>query len=142
MPRVLIAGCGYVGAATADLFHAARLGGGRLDALARVGGGIGGKPYADSRGRHRRQRRGAEAAAEFDAVIHCASSGGGGAESYRRVYLEGAQQPAREAASAHFHFHEQHFRLRPDRRRMGRRRERGGAGARDRENPARNRGTR
>lgn len=28
---------------------------------------------------------------EVDAVVHCASSGGGGAEGYRRVYLDGAR---------------------------------------------------
>jgi nucleoside-diphosphate-sugar epimerase len=31
------------------------------------------------------------AARSFDAVIHCASSGGGGAESYRQIYFEGAR---------------------------------------------------
>jgi nucleoside-diphosphate-sugar epimerase len=30
----------------------------------------------------------------FDAVVHCASSGRGGAEEYRRVYLEGARNLA------------------------------------------------
>ncbi len=38
-------------------------------------------------------------AGTFDAVVHCASSGGGGVDAYRNVYLEGsrtiqAQQPA------------------------------------------------
>ena len=28
---------------------------------------------------------------EFDVVVQCASSGGGGAEEYRRIYLEGAR---------------------------------------------------
>jgi nucleoside-diphosphate-sugar epimerase len=28
---------------------------------------------------------------EFDAVIHCASSGGGNAEAYREIYLNGAR---------------------------------------------------
>ena len=42
MPRVLIAGCGYVGSATAELFHAARLGSGRLDGVGRISGAIGG----------------------------------------------------------------------------------------------------
>ena len=91
MPRILIAGCGYVGAATAELFQAhgwevegwthspesaARLGGRSLIV----------RPVDIS------ERRAIEsAAAKFDAVIHCASSGGGGPESYRRVYLEGAR---------------------------------------------------
>ncbi len=44
------------------------------------------------------------AAANFDAVIHCASSGGGGAESYRRVYLAGRAQSARRFCAAHRSF--------------------------------------
>src|SRR6202012_5242651 len=40
----------------------------------------------------------------FDAVIHCASSGGGGAEVYRRVYLEGARRALRELPRARFLF--------------------------------------
>lgn len=36
----------------------------------------------------------------FDAVVHCASSGRGGAEEYRRVYLEGARNLATVFAPA------------------------------------------
>ena len=42
------------------------------------------------------------AASAFDVVIHCASSGGGGTESYRRVYLEGAQESSRGVAARTF----------------------------------------
>jgi nucleoside-diphosphate-sugar epimerase len=91
MPRVLIAGCGYVGAATADLFHGAKWdveGWTRSQESAEV---FAGKPYAvravDISDRNVVQ----SVAGECDAVIHCASSGGGGAESYQRVYFAGAQ---------------------------------------------------
>jgi nucleoside-diphosphate-sugar epimerase len=90
MPRVLIAGCGYVGTATADLFQAA---GWEVEGWTRSPESVAqlaAKPYAvqaiDIANRSAVQ----EAASPFDVVIHCASSGGGGTESYHRVYLEGA----------------------------------------------------
>jgi nucleoside-diphosphate-sugar epimerase len=90
MPRLLIAGCGYVGTATADLFQAA---GWEVEGWTRSPESVAqlaAKPYAvhaiDIANRSAVQ----EAASPFDAVIHCASSGGGGTESYHRVYLEGA----------------------------------------------------
>ena len=93
MPRALIAGCGYVGVATADLFHDGRLGGGRLDAFGgKSAANLGGQTLPGARGRHHIGRSCEDSReSNFDAVIHCASSGGGGAESYRRVYFEGAR---------------------------------------------------
>ncbi len=80
MARALIAGYGYVGAATAARLRAS---GWEVEGWARSGGD---RPVDIS-------DRGAVAAAasEFDVVIHCASSGGGGLEGYRSVYLEGAR---------------------------------------------------
>ena len=90
MPRILIAGCGYVGQAAADLFHVA---GWSVEGWTRCetsAAGLATKPYP-VRGVDLSQRAQiAERAAAFDAVIHCASSRGGDAESYRRIYLEGA----------------------------------------------------
>jgi nucleoside-diphosphate-sugar epimerase len=37
---------------------------------------------------------------KFDAIVHCASSGGGGAAAYREVYLEGIRQMNRHQAQA------------------------------------------
>jgi nucleoside-diphosphate-sugar epimerase len=89
--RVLIAGCGYLGSASADLFHDA----GWLvagwthseESAARLAA----KPYpvravdiADANAVRAARK-------EFELVIHCASSGGGDAENYRRLYLEGAR---------------------------------------------------
>lgn len=93
-PKVLVAGCGFVGVVTAKLFHSA-------------GWDVLGCTYSE------------ESAAELasagfpvfrcdisnpedvemvfgvhhglDLVIHCAASGGGGVESYRQVYLRGVQ---------------------------------------------------
>jgi len=94
--KVLIAGCGFVGLTTARLFaqeawevtgcthsseSAAKLAGESFPVLA-----------CDLA-----ERSAVEALASIgpvDAVIHCASSGRGGAEQYRRVYLEGARHLA------------------------------------------------
>ena len=91
MPRVLIAGCGYVGAATADLFHAARWEVEGWTHSAESAAQLAEKPYAVRAVDISAADATQAAASSFDAVIHCASSGGGGAESYRRVYLEGAR---------------------------------------------------
>ena len=96
-PRVFIAGCGFVGLATARLFHAAGwevVGGTHSPESAAA---LAGEPFrvvsCDISNRE------AVAALEadlgrLDAVIHSASSGRGGADSYRQVYLEGARNLA------------------------------------------------
>ena len=91
MPRILIAGCGYIGQAAADLFHAA---GWAVEGWTRStesAARLSAKPYpvrgVDVSGR----AQVAECAKTFDAVIHCASSSGGDAEMYRQVYLDGAR---------------------------------------------------
>jgi nucleoside-diphosphate-sugar epimerase len=91
MPRILIAGCGYVGQATADLFHAA---GWTVEGWTRStesAAKLSAKPYpvyainvADRDQVYARDGM-------LDAVIHCASSGGGGLDAYRQVYLNGAR---------------------------------------------------
>ena len=92
MPRVLIAGCGYVGQATAELFHAAGWEVEGWTASARICAEL----CRASRIQFARsifaQRSGARRyrCVDFDVVIHCASSRGGEAEDYRRIYLEGA----------------------------------------------------
>ena len=93
MPRVLIAGCGYVGEATADLFHAEGWEVEGWTASAESAERLREKPYPV------RAMNFADAPplardAKFDAVIHCASSRGGTADDYRRVYLNGARNLA------------------------------------------------
>ncbi|MEY2480892.1 MAG: hypothetical protein QOI04_1819 [Verrucomicrobiota bacterium] len=91
MPRILIAGCGYVGEATADLFHAAGWD---------VQGWVGSKDSAEKLSAKSFPVRAvdisgrAEVSAapdNFDAVLQCASTRGGNVDLYRRVYLEGAR---------------------------------------------------
>ena len=103
MPRILIAGCGYVGQATADLFHAAgwAVEGWTHSAESVVKLSHKRYPiYAIDIGDHAQVSVRASAAAGFDAVIHCASSGGGGVDAYRQIYLNGARNLVGRFASS------------------------------------------
>jgi nucleoside-diphosphate-sugar epimerase len=91
MPRILIAGCGYVGEATANLFHSAGW---------NVEGWVHSKesaarlsvnPYSLRVIDVSQRGEVAKRPEAFDAVIHCASSRGGDAEAYREIYLNGAR---------------------------------------------------
>jgi len=91
MPRILIAGCGYVGEATADLFHSA---GWNVEGWVHSNESaarLSVKPYCIRVIDISQRSKVAERSGEFDAVIHCASSGGGDAEAYRQIYLNGAR---------------------------------------------------
>ena len=115
MPKVLIAGCGYVGIATSWHFPQGwwRFGCTHSAESAAIQQEAGTLPVfacdlADLRSvaslrtsllsHHRVSDRRADSL--FDAVIHCASSGRGGAEQYRRVYLEGVKNLAAVFAPA------------------------------------------
>ena len=90
MPRILIAGCGYVGQAAADLFHEAGWAVEGWTCSPESAGLLAGKCYpvyaVDITDRTRVNQR----TGTFDAVIHCASTGGGNADTYRQIYLNGA----------------------------------------------------
>ena len=91
MPRILIAGCGYVGQAAADLYHAA---GWAVEGWTRSAESVAtlsAKPYPICEVDISRRAKVAERRKTFDAVIHSASSSGGDAEMYRQVYLDGAR---------------------------------------------------
>jgi nucleoside-diphosphate-sugar epimerase len=91
VPRILIAGCGYVGQAAADLYHAA---GWAVEGWTRSAESVAtlsAKPYPICEVDISRRAKVAERRKTFDAVIHCASSRGGDAEMYRHVYLDGAR---------------------------------------------------
>lgn len=95
MPRVLIAGCGYVGAATAELFHAwgwnvegwtgSEESAEQLSTTAAYGVRAVDLTDADAV---------LAAATESDVVIQSASSRGGNSDAYRRIYLDAAKNLA------------------------------------------------
>jgi nucleoside-diphosphate-sugar epimerase len=91
MPRILIAGCGYVGQATADLFHAAGWDVEGWTASEESAAALSAKPYPICPVDVSNCDEVAERPEIFDAVIHCASTRGGGIESYRQIYLNGTR---------------------------------------------------
>jgi nucleoside-diphosphate-sugar epimerase len=91
MPQILIAGCGYVGQAVADLFHAAGWVVEGWTRSARSAASLSAKPYSVRDVDISEPAQVAKCVGTFDAVIHCASSRGGDAEIYRQLYLDGAR---------------------------------------------------
>jgi nucleoside-diphosphate-sugar epimerase len=91
MPRILIAGCGYVGEGTADLFHVA---GWKVEGWVHSeesAARLSAKPYRVRLIDVSQRDQVAEQTEAFDAVVHCVSSRGGDAEMYRRIYFNGAR---------------------------------------------------
>lgn len=89
MPKVIIAGCGFLGEAAADLFSGTGWDVLGLCATEESASRLADKPYAvrvaDITG-----PMGLEPVWQgADALIHCASSGRGGPEAYYRVYRDG-----------------------------------------------------
>src|SRR5216117_4601938 len=91
MPRILIAGCGYIGQAGADLFHSAGWAVEGWTGSAESAAALSAKPYPVRQVNISKRAEVAERAGIFDALIHCASSSGGDAGMYRQVYLDGAR---------------------------------------------------
>ena len=91
MPRILIAGCGYVGQATADLFHAAGWDAEGWTASAKSAATLSVKPYPICQVDISDSDQVAERRRTFDVVVQCASSRGGEFESYRQIYLNGVR---------------------------------------------------
>ncbi len=99
MPEVLVVGCGFVGEAAADLFHAAGwtvTGWTHSEESAARLAGV--KPYPVAAhditdpDHVREAARNLPGGGELNALLDCVSSGrGGGPEAYRQVYLEGAR---------------------------------------------------
>ena len=89
--RILIAGCGYVGEATADSFHSA---GWNVEGWVhseKSAARLSVKPYSIRVIDISQRSEVGKYAGTFDAVIHCASSRGGDAQAYRQIYLNGAR---------------------------------------------------
>ena len=91
MPRVLIAGCGYLGQAAADLFRAADWEVEAWTQSVESSAKLSGRQYPVHGVDISESTQLGARPGNFDAVIHCASTRGGDAEVYRRVYLAGAR---------------------------------------------------
>ncbi|MEO6742015.1 MAG: SDR family oxidoreductase [Chthoniobacteraceae bacterium] len=95
MPRVIIAGCGFVGLAAARLFHGAGWQVLGLTHSPESAAALKGERFStaacDISNADAVRAIAADFGGKADAVIHCASSGRGGADAYRSVYLEGAR---------------------------------------------------
>lgn len=91
--RVLIAGCGFLGEATARAFHHAGWEVTAITRSAESAASLAHEPYSAAACDLTDRKALAEKDAwrEMDVIIHCASSGRGGADAYRAVYLEGAR---------------------------------------------------
>ena len=93
MPRVLIAGCGYVGEAAANRFHETGWEVEGWTVSSESAAKLSNRPYrvravdvwTFSEGRAAARR------SNFDVVIQCVSSRGGDEDEYRRLYFQGAQ---------------------------------------------------
>jgi nucleoside-diphosphate-sugar epimerase len=103
--RVLIAGCGYVGVAVADLLHHAGWEVEGWTRSAESAAQLSCKPYPiHSIDISVVAEIAAAPAGKFGAIIHCASTRGGDADLYRRVYLEGAQNLLNRFSESRFLF--------------------------------------
>jgi nucleoside-diphosphate-sugar epimerase len=91
MPRILIAGCGYVGQATANLLHSRGWVVEGWTASPQSAEKLAAEPYPIRAVDITNPANISAARAGFDVVIQCASSGGGDAEAYRRIYFAGAR---------------------------------------------------
>ena len=91
MPRILIAGCGYIGQATADLFHSAGWDVEGWIASGKSATALSAKPYQISQIDISKHHQVANHPGRFDAVIHSASTRGGGVDDYQQIYLNGAR---------------------------------------------------
>ena len=104
MPRALIAGCGYLGRALADLLGSERW---------EVEGWTISADSAQELSRSGLRAQSVDISnlndvtantPDFDAVVHCASTRGGDVDLYRRVYLNGARNLIEHFGTARFLF--------------------------------------
>jgi nucleoside-diphosphate-sugar epimerase len=91
MPRILIVGCGYLGQATADLFHSVGWAVQGWVYSTESAAKLSGKPYPICAVDMADRAQVRACSQSFDAVIHCASTAGGDANDYRQIYLNGAR---------------------------------------------------
>ena len=104
MARILIAGCGYVGEAAANLFQARQWEVEGCTHSAESAARLVDRPYAVRAVDIGDPAAVSAVSGEFDVVLQSVSSHGGEAADYCRVYLEGARNLARRFPSATFVF--------------------------------------
>jgi len=96
MPRVLIAGCGYVGEAAANRFHDSGWEVEGWTASVESAEKLSNRPYRVCA----IDVTNPKITEDFDVVIHCVSSRGGDEEEYRRLYFLGARNLLRAFPAA------------------------------------------
>lgn len=89
MPKVIIAGCGFLGEAAAALFSGAGWNVLGLCATRESAERLAGAPFPVEARDISQSLKFSSPWHDADALVHCASSGRRGAEGYRQVYLEG-----------------------------------------------------
>jgi nucleoside-diphosphate-sugar epimerase len=91
MARILIAGCGYVGQAAADLFHGQHWKVEGWTSTTQSAARLVNRPYPVRAVDITGLVAVSAAPGEFDVVVQCVSTSGGDVEDYRRLYLGGAR---------------------------------------------------
>ena len=104
MPRLLIAGCGYLGQAVADLFVANTWEVEGWTMSAESAQKLSGKTYSVRSINISDADQVGAAKGNFDVVIHSASTRGGDVDLYRRVYFDGARNLLRRFNDARILF--------------------------------------
>ncbi len=107
MPKVLIAGCGFLGEAAAGFFVAAGWRVVGMTATRDSAKALKGNAFEVEVGDLGNVASVAgivESAGPFQCVVHCASSGRGGVEAYQRVYCDGMANLARACEGAQLVF--------------------------------------
>jgi nucleoside-diphosphate-sugar epimerase len=104
MARVLIAGCGYVGEAAADLFHGQNWEVEGWTGSAESAARLANRPYPVQAIDITDRAAVAAAGGEFDVVVQCVSTKGGDVEDYRGLYLDGARNLLQRFPNARFLF--------------------------------------
>lgn len=104
MARILIAGCGYVGEAAADLFHAQHWDVEGWTSSAQSAARLANRPYPVRAVDITDLAAVSAAPGEFDVVVQCVSTSGGDVEDYRRLYLGGARTLVHRFARARLLF--------------------------------------
>jgi nucleoside-diphosphate-sugar epimerase len=104
MARVLIAGCGYVGGAAADLFHGRKWEVEGWTSSAESAARLANRPYPVRAIDITERAAVAAASGEFDVIVQCVSTKGGDVEDYRALYLEGARNLLQRFPSGRFLF--------------------------------------